>query len=306
MDRNSPYYKQVQLLLRVLPFVTEEACFALKGGTAINLFVRDFPRLSVDIDLVYLPDNDRDAALADIRDALDRIADAIAAALHGARVFRSYQDKADALRLLVSSGGAVIKIELSPVLRGTVYTPEERGVVAAVEDEFGFVEARIVAIEDLYAGKLCAALDRQHPRDWFDVMLLDENEGITTELRKAFLVYLISHPRPMEELLAPNWKQQESLFEGEFRGMAFREVTLEEMRLTMEKVLVQVVSTMTPEETQFLCSLYEGDPQWRLLGLDGVMSLPAVKWKLQNIMKMDSAKRAASLERLRQILGLAE
>ena len=306
MDRNSPYYKQVQLLLRVLPFVTEESCFALKGGTAINLFVRDFPRLSVDIDLVYLPDNDRDAALADIRDALDRIADAIAAALHGAGVFRSYQDKADALRLLVSSGGAVIKIELSPVLRGTVYTPEERGVVAAVEDEFGFVEARIVAIEDLYAGKLCAALDRQHPRDWFDVMLLDENEGITTELRKAFLVYLISHPRPMEELLAPNWKQQESLLEGEFRGMAFREVTLEEMRLTMEKVLVQVVSTMTPEEKRFLCSLYEGDPQWRLLGLDGVMSLPAVKWKLQNIRKMDSAKRAASLERLRQILVLAE
>ncbi|MGB2336233.1 MAG: nucleotidyl transferase AbiEii/AbiGii toxin family protein, partial [Alcanivorax sp.] len=184
--------------------------------------------------------------------------------------------------------------------------PEERGVVAAVEDEFGFAQARIVAIEDLYAGKLCAALDRQHPRDWFDVMLLDENEGITTELRKAFLVYLISHPRPMEELLAPNWKQQESLFEGEFRGMAFREVTLEEMRLTMEKVLVQVVSTMTPEEKRFLCSLYEGDPQWRLLGLDGVMSLPAVKWKLQNIRKMDSAKRAASLERLRQILVLAE
>jgi hypothetical protein len=42
-------------LIRVLPSIAEEACFALKGGTAINLFVRDMPRLSVDIDLTYLP-----------------------------------------------------------------------------------------------------------------------------------------------------------------------------------------------------------------------------------------------------------
>ncbi|MEQ3622323.1 MAG: nucleotidyl transferase AbiEii/AbiGii toxin family protein [Marinobacter sp.] len=149
-------------------------------------------------------------------------------------------------------------------------------------------------------------MDRQHPRDWFDVMLLDENEGITAELQKAFLVYLISHPRPMEELLAPNWKQQESLFEGEFRGMAFREVTLEALRRTMETVLARVLSMMTREEKRFLCSLYEGEPQWRLLGLEGVMSLPAIKWKLQNISKMNSVKRAASLQRLRQILGRAE
>ena len=49
------YRRQVQLLIRVLPSIAEEACFALKGGTAINLFVRDMPRLSVDIDLTYLP-----------------------------------------------------------------------------------------------------------------------------------------------------------------------------------------------------------------------------------------------------------
>ena len=50
MDRNSPYYKQVSLLIRMLPIVATEPCFALKGGTAINLFVWDFPRLSVDIE----------------------------------------------------------------------------------------------------------------------------------------------------------------------------------------------------------------------------------------------------------------
>ena len=60
MDRTSVYYKQVQLLVQLLPLVAEEDCFALKGGTAINLFVCDLPRLSVDIDLVYLPMNNRD------------------------------------------------------------------------------------------------------------------------------------------------------------------------------------------------------------------------------------------------------
>lgn len=55
MDKNSPYYKQVALLVRALPYVSEEKVFALKGGTAINLFVQAFPRLSVDIDLAYLP-----------------------------------------------------------------------------------------------------------------------------------------------------------------------------------------------------------------------------------------------------------
>jgi predicted nucleotidyltransferase component of viral defense system len=49
------YRKQVKLLIRILPFIAEEDCFALKGGTAINLFVRNMPRLSVDIDLTYLP-----------------------------------------------------------------------------------------------------------------------------------------------------------------------------------------------------------------------------------------------------------
>ncbi|TCQ91865.1 nucleotidyltransferase AbiEii toxin of type IV toxin-antitoxin system [Rahnella sp. JUb53] len=63
MDRESIYYRQVQLLLQLLPFIAKHDCFALKGGTAINLFIRNFPRLSVDIDLVYLPVLDREESL---------------------------------------------------------------------------------------------------------------------------------------------------------------------------------------------------------------------------------------------------
>lgn len=303
MDRNSPYFQQVQLLVQVLPFVFQEPCFALKGGTAINLFVRDFPRLSVDIDLVYLPDADREQALVDIHEALNRIAEAIQQAL-GTSVTRNYEQKPDALRLLVTRGGATIKIELSPVLRGTVYPPVTREVVEQVEDEFGFAEAPVVALEDLYAGKICAALDRQHPRDFFDVKLLLEQEGITDDLRKAFIVYLVSHPRPMEEMLAPNWQPLDLLYEGEFKGMAFKEVSLEELYRAAREVLDTLLAQLTDDEKRFLCSIYEGSPDWRALGLAGVSGLPAVQWKLNNVARMPEAKRKAAGVALRQVLDI--
>ncbi len=188
MDRNSEYYKQVQLLINVLPLVANEKCFALKGGTAINLFVRDFPRLSVDIDLVYLPMDDRDTALANITAALNRIADSILVAIPGTQIQKSFESRADALRLIVKQGDVQIKIELSPVLRGSVFPEEMREVSEKVEEQFGYVEMKMLSIPDLYAGKLCAALDRQHPRDLFDVKFLLENEGLTDDLKKTFLV----------------------------------------------------------------------------------------------------------------------
>ena len=65
------YLNQTRLLLRVLSDIAAEEVFALKGGTAINLFYRDMPRLSVDIDLVYLPVRERDASLRDIGQDMD-------------------------------------------------------------------------------------------------------------------------------------------------------------------------------------------------------------------------------------------
>ncbi|MEX5486892.1 nucleotidyl transferase AbiEii/AbiGii toxin family protein [Proteus mirabilis] len=195
MDRNSIYYKQVQLLIQVLPFVAKQQCFALKGGTAINLFVRDFPRLSVDIDLVYLPMKSRDDALQEICDALDAISSDLKIAFKDIELTEAYRSKRDALRLIVARNGVQIKVELSPVLRGTVYEPKLMEVCASVEDEFGYVKMPVVDLADLYAGKICAALDRQHPRDLFDVKWLLENEGLTDEIRKALLVYLSSHNR---------------------------------------------------------------------------------------------------------------
>src|SRR5690606_22679459 len=152
---------------------------ALKGGTAINLFVRDMPRLSVDIDLTYLPVENRAASLAAIDDAMLRIKDRVEQGLLGVKVSASRSaDEKIVTKLIVRDQDAQIKIEVTPVLRGTVYDPALTGVVPIVEDTFGFAEIKIVSFADLYAGKIVAALDRQHPRDLFDVRDLLANEGV--------------------------------------------------------------------------------------------------------------------------------
>ncbi|SDB23158.1 Predicted nucleotidyltransferase component of viral defense system [Pseudidiomarina indica] len=255
MDRNSIYYRQVQLLMQVLPFVAAHDCFALKGGTAINLFVRDFPRLSVDIDLVFLPMMDRDEALQTITSHLEQIAGNLTAKLQDVTVIRSFEVIKDALRLLVERdvGGrkVQIKIELSPVLRGTVYESSALSVTEAVENEFGFAEISVVSFADLYAGKICAALDRQHPRDLFDVKLLLDNEGLTDDIRKALIVYMISHSRPISELLRPNFKDIAALYEGEFKSMADIDVPLAELVAAREEIVARMHATFTDEERAF-------------------------------------------------------
>lgn len=214
------------------------------------------------------------------------------------------QQVTDALRMIVERAGATVKIELSPVLRGTVYPPQMLAVVAAVEREFGFAEVPVVAFEDLYAGKICAALDRQHPRDLFDVMLLMDNEGLTENLRKAILVYLVSHSRPMEELLAPNFKPLAEIYAGEFQGMTLTDVPLAQLEAVRARLVAVISSSLSDADKAFLCAVYESEPDASALGLATVMELPAVKWRLRNVARMPKAKRLAAAARLRSVLGV--
>lgn len=165
------YMRQVELLVRTLPYIARQDVFALKGGTAINLFYRDMPRLSVDINLTYLPIEDRDTTLSGIDAALDRIRDDLLKNLRGVDVQRIAGGGNNGTRVLVRQGTTEIKIETSPVARGTVHPPELRAVTDGVAEAFGFAEMQVVSFEDLFGGKLHAAVDRQHPRDLFDVKL---------------------------------------------------------------------------------------------------------------------------------------
>lgn len=279
------YLDQVALLVRVLPEIAVETDFALKGGTAINLFIRDLPRLSVDIDLTYLPVADRDASLAAVRAGLDRIANRLTARL-GLKVERQLLQ--DGKRLLISEHTATIKIEVSPVLRGTVFEPEFRTVSPAVEDRFGFAEMQIISFPDLYAGKIAAALDRQHPRDLFDIHYLLAAEGLSDDLFRAFLVYLVSHPRPAHELLCPHLLDVAAQYDEQFVGMTVTPVGLNVLLDARRRLIDAIESRARQDDARnFLLGFHALEPDFNTIGLpDSLAELPAVRWKLLNLERL--------------------
>ena len=296
------YRRQVALLIRTLPLVAEEKAFALKGGTAINLFIRNMPRLSVDIDLTYLPVQPRAESLAAIDAAMKRIAGRVKGTIQGARITEGKLEGA-LTRLLVRADGVQTKIEVTPVLRGCVYDPKPRSVSEAVEEAFGFAEIQVVSFPDLYAGKIVAALDRQHPRDLFDVRDLLANEGIDDLLRRAFIVYMLSHDRPMSEVLAPRRKDLSGEFLRGFDGMTDKSVSIEELTAAREALIKDIVGNMPADLRRFLISFERGEPEWALLGLPHAAELPAVKWRQLNLDKLTPEKRAALVAGLEKALS---
>jgi predicted nucleotidyltransferase component of viral defense system len=306
MTVSEQYRRQVGLLVQVLPFIAEEPCFALKGGTAINLFVRNLPRLSVDIDLTYLPVADRKKSLDDISAALQRIAARISARLPQSRVHAGWLQQENAVnKLVIRMQGVQVKIEVTPVLRGCVYAPETRAVSSRVEEEFGFATIQVVSFADLYAGKIVAALDRQHPRDLFDVRDLLANEGIDEKLRNAFIVYLLSHNRPMAEVLAPTRRDIAQEFERGFIGMAETTATLEELNDVREQLIVDIVGNMPQSHRELLISFKSGQPDWSLIDVPNAQHLPAIRWRRENLAKLDENRRTTLLDNLKAVLAKA-
>lgn len=304
--KDSPYFGQVELLLRCLPEVGRENCFSLKGGTAINLFVRDLPRLSVDIDLAYLPTEPWETAIKNVDSSLKTIAANILKSIKGSKVNTTKDAKTgQVIKLVVSLDGSQIKIEPNPVIRGSVYASKDLPLVKTAVKEFGMeVETSVVSMADLYGGKLVAALDRQHPRDLFDTKLLLENEGITNEIRLAFVVYLASHARPMHEVIKPTLHDKKTEFEKEFEGMTSIPFSYADFEQTRKTLIEQLNREMTASERAFLISLQEGSPDWSKLGIEGIEDLPALKWKVMNVQKMEKGKREMAVQDLKQKLNV--
>lgn len=299
------YLEQARLMLRVMPLVAKESSFALKGGTAINFFVRDMPRLSVDIDLVYLPITSRQETMAGISAALKRIKADAQRVLRAGHSVQEGVVGSHTSKLFVKGPGGSVKVEPNFVLRGSVAAPAKRVASKKVVATFD-MEAEILTMNDadLYGGKICAALDRQHPRDLFDVKVLLANEGVTAEMRKAFVVYLSGHPRPMHEVLDPNRVDITQIFEDAFQGMTDEVVTIEELVAAREKLVSILKAELSGEERNFLLSLNACEPDFKLLDMPGIEKLPSIQWKLQNLRKMDAGKRKSQMEELRRKLGL--
>lgn len=264
------------------------------------------PRLSVDIDLAYLPvEEPRETALKKISEALRRIAVALKRAIPGVKIQENQgQEPKRITKLIVAASQTRIKIEPNEVIRGSVFPSKERELTQRAEKMFErSVTARLLSVPDLYGGKICAALDRQHPRDLFDVKVLLEQEGITDEIRKAFVVYLASHDRPIIELLDPTRKDIQQIYVSEFAGMTIAVVSYEDLVKAREKLIETLKEEMTDKEKAFLISLKEGQPKWSLMDIEGIEKLPAVQWKLKNIQRMTQKKRTEALGKLKKVLG---
>ena len=300
MAARDNYRVQVELLIRCLPAVASAPDFALKGGTAINLFLRDMARLSVDINLTYLQVSDRNTALTDIRSQLATIAEAIQRSVPGTKV---QLVEGDAPKLLVEKAGARIQVEPSVVIRGSLIPPVTSELCSTAQEAYElFVEIQRLDSPDLYAGKLCAALDRQHSRDLFDVMHLQAAGAIPDSIRQAFVAYLAGHRRPIAELLQPNRKPVEDLFANHFTGMTEVPIELAELEAVRTQLFQWAASALTDNERRFLVSIKQGEPDWSLLPLEGLDQWPAIQWKLHNIRQMSARSHKQALARLRAIL----
>ena len=281
MDLN--YKNQVKLLIDVLPYVAKEECFALKGGTAINLFYNNLPRLSVDIDLTYIGFESRDIACANINNALKRIADDLNAKGYIANVQGNDIEK----KIICSNQHAKIKIEPNYIIRGYIEKPKTLEVCENVEDEFGYVQIQVISKKELYGGKICAALDRQHPRDLFDIKELLERDGINEELVKGFIAMLLSHDKPLHETLNPNIKNQTEIFEKQFQGMTNKKFSYIEHEQTLNNLINIIKEKILPYKQPLLdfVSLKGNLSDFKINNLE---KLPAIKWKIKNLQKLQS------------------
>ncbi|MDP2140583.1 MAG: nucleotidyl transferase AbiEii/AbiGii toxin family protein [Gammaproteobacteria bacterium] len=302
---NQIYLDTARLLTQVAPLVFADDTFALKGGTAINLFIRDMPRLSVDLDLVF-PDHtlSREDALARINDAIRQSAERL-----NKRGFQTHIPVADAgeTKLLVRRDRIQVKIETNFVMRGTVQPVRRASLTSAARNALmADLEIPVVSLEDVYGGKLCAAMDRQHPRDLFDVMQLFAHEGITPGIRRAFVVYLASSNRPIHEVLFPQLRDVRYDFEHNFQGMTTEPVSLDDLLAARERMVRELHQGLDDNERRFLLSLVSGSPDWSLLGIDHLEHLPGIRWKLHNLFalqKTNPNKFAVQADLLAERLG---
>jgi predicted nucleotidyltransferase component of viral defense system len=292
---NNAYTKQVKLLLDVLPEVAKEACFAMHGGTAINLFVRDMPRLSVDIDLTYVEIAERNETLDGINAALVRIKERI----EGLRPSIRIQHKENVCKLQLDERGVMIKIEVNMVGRGLIGEATKAPLCEAAQEQFdAFCAVPIVPLGQLYGGKLCAAMGRQHPRDLFDVKLLLENEGFTDEIKRGFLFGLVSSNRPTHEMLNPHLLDQRMAFENQFEGMSAIEFSYDEYEATRLQLIETIQVGLNESDKVFLKSFNSLVPDWSIYDFQ---AFPSVKWKLLNLEKFKTEKPESYQQQLSEL-----
>ena len=289
---NQDYLDTVRLLLDIAPAVFKPPRFAMKGGTALNLFVQDMPRLSVDIDVVFNDYSlDRERALKAISADLAAVKAAITAMGH--RAVLPTTKGGDDVKLLVNGNDSQVKVEVNFVFRGTVLPVVRTPLVQAAQDLFTTeIAVPVLETAELYGSKLVAAMDRQHPRDIFDVMKMLDKFGWQSSFVDCFVAYLAGHNRPVHEVLFPNKLPLEPTFTNEFAGMTREVVKLSALERVQEQVIAELPRALTAAHCDFLLSLVRAEPAWELMPFKHLQQLPALQWKLLNLQKLKSRNAA--------------
>ena len=291
--------EKVQLLLRILPIVMSEDCFAIHGGTAINLFVENLLRLSVDIDLTYIPLEDRASSLTHINEALKRIANKVKKQIKGANVIPRF----DICKLTCEWHGCQVKIEVNQTKRGIVGgEPLVLPLCTKAQELFEMeVEARIVPLTLLYGGKIAAALSRQHPRDLFDIKYMTMP---IEQARLGFIFCLLGSDRPIHESFAPSMIDQREAMENQFAGMSDVLFTYEDFEVTRNKLISDAKTMLTDDDKRFLVSFEKGEPDWDSVEYGYFAEYPSVKWKLLNIAKLKKDNPAKSQSEAKKLSAI--
>mgnify|MGYP001057350416 CR=1 FL=1 len=277
------YIEQVKLLLRLLPAIVRIPEFALHGGTAINLFHHNMPRLSVDIDLTFLPFKNRQSDLKKIRGLLKNLSGDLLKMIPGLRIANPVYADAE-YKLFCSLGPYMIKIEANTVIRGVIDQPEVRIMCDAAQQFFdSYLEMNIVPESQLFGGKIVAALDRQHPRDLFDIQMMLDRKGLTNEMMKGFLFCMLNSKRPIHEILSPLFNDQQSAFDNQFKGMAMEDFSYEMYEHTRNRLINLINHSLSIEDKEMIIGFTEG----RIVGeAMAWCQFPGVKWKLLNIERL--------------------
>lgn len=281
MDKT--YADTVRLLLTVAPEVFRSGPFALKGGTALNLFIQDMPRLSVDIDVAYTAwSTPRDDALREISES--NVALAKRLRQQGLIVRIISAEGLGESKLLVERSGVQVKVETNLVFRGTVLPIEVRSLAPNASAVFSAeLSLPTLAADELYGSKIVAALDRQHPRDFFDVWRMIETVGLTDGAVECFVTYLAGHNRPIHEVLFPRPKDMRREYESSFVGMTAEPIELATLLDVRDRFFKELPRRLSDDQKVFLIGLARGVPDWSLLTCPHASDLPAIRWRLQNI-----------------------
>lgn len=280
---NTEYRKQVELLIKLLPIIAKEEVLALHGGTAINLFIKEMPRLSVDIDLTYTPIKERKNSLHEIKQSLLRIRKEMKGRFPNIKIQGPTKTELEN-KLLCNLHQSQVKIEVNTVIRGAIEPPKLKFLNEIAQKEFNlYAEIHIVPFSQLYGGKICAALDRQHPRDIFDVWKLPIEKGIDDELKFGFIFSLLSSARPIHELLNPTRLDHSGKFKEHFEGMIREPFTYEDYEEVRELLIKEVNDVLTKKDKEFLVGFANAKPNWEINSFIMLRHYPSVKWKLENL-----------------------